>query len=34
VVTVAHDRGRALKASRAALDGRGWSVLDEGRAAR
>ncbi len=31
VVTVAHDRGRALKASRAALDGRGWSVFDEGR---
>ena len=31
VVAVAHDRGRALKASRAALDGRGWSVLDEGR---
>jgi hypothetical protein len=31
VVAVAHDRGRALKASRAALDGRGWSVLDDGQ---
>ena len=31
VAAVAHDRGRALKASRAALDGRGWSVFDEGR---
>jgi hypothetical protein len=30
VVTVAHDGGRALKASRAARDGRGWSVLDGG----
>ncbi len=34
VVAVAHDRGRALKASRAALDGRGWSVFDEGGARR
>ena len=32
LVTVAHDAGRALKASRAALDGRGWSVLDDGTA--
>jgi hypothetical protein len=31
VVVVEHDRGRALKASRAALDGIGWSVSDEGR---
>ena len=31
VVAVAHDRGRALRASRAALDGRGWCLLDEGR---
>jgi GAF domain-containing protein len=31
LVTVVHDRGRSLKASRGALDGRGWSVLDEGR---
>jgi hypothetical protein len=31
VVTVVHDQGRHLKASHAALDGRGWSVLDEGR---
>ena len=31
LVTIAHDRGRALKASRAAMDGRGWSVLDDGR---
>ena len=29
-----HDRGRSLKASRAALDGRGWSVLDDGRRSR
>ncbi len=31
VVSVAHDRGRALKANRAASSGRGWAVLDEGR---
>jgi hypothetical protein len=28
VLTVAHDRGRRLKASGAARDGRGWSVFD------
>lgn len=31
VAVVEHDRGRALKASRAALDGIGWSVFDDGR---
>ena len=31
IVTVAHDRGHALKASLAAADGRGWSVFDQGR---
>ncbi|GAA0580425.1 hypothetical protein GCM10009416_18510 [Craurococcus roseus] len=31
VAVVEHDRGRALKANRAALDGIGWSAFDEGR---
>ncbi|MBV1795678.1 hypothetical protein [Siccirubricoccus sp. G192] len=30
MLTVDHDQGRRLKASRAARDGRGWSVLDQG----
>lgn len=33
LVIVAHDRGRALRGNAAALDGRGWTVL-EGEAAR
>ena len=30
LVTVQHDRGRRLKASAAAHDGRGWSIFDRG----